>query len=168
MATTTPNNGWSVPTSTDYVAQGAVAIETLGDAIDASAGKTWLSWTNYTPSFPNITLGNATTTARYVQIGKTVIGYVRLTFGTTTVMTGGPVFTLPVGAPSIGKFSATAYDTAVNTYPLGVTFNSDGTVYFYAYNSTVTYATYNSVSPTLPFTWGTGDRLEVSFTYETA
>ena len=36
MATTTPNYGWDVPTSTDYVAQGAVAIETLGDDIDAT------------------------------------------------------------------------------------------------------------------------------------
>jgi hypothetical protein len=36
MATTTPNFGWAVPTSTDLVKDGAVAIETLGDAIDAS------------------------------------------------------------------------------------------------------------------------------------
>jgi hypothetical protein len=36
MATTTPNFGWAVPTSTDYVKDGATAIETLGDAIDAS------------------------------------------------------------------------------------------------------------------------------------
>jgi len=36
MATTTPNYGWDVPNSTDYVADGAVAIETLGDDIDAS------------------------------------------------------------------------------------------------------------------------------------
>jgi hypothetical protein len=36
MATTTPNYGWSVPTSTDLVKDGATAIETLGDAIDAS------------------------------------------------------------------------------------------------------------------------------------
>ena len=36
MATTTPNFGWQVPTSTDLVKDGAVAIETLGDAIDAS------------------------------------------------------------------------------------------------------------------------------------
>jgi hypothetical protein len=36
MATTTPNFGWSVPTSTDLVTNGATAIETLGDAIDAS------------------------------------------------------------------------------------------------------------------------------------
>jgi hypothetical protein len=36
MATTTPNFGWPVPTSTDLVKNGAVAIEGLGDAIDAS------------------------------------------------------------------------------------------------------------------------------------
>ena len=36
MSTTTPNFGWTVPTSTDYVKDGAAAIETLGDSIDAS------------------------------------------------------------------------------------------------------------------------------------
>jgi hypothetical protein len=36
MATTTPNFGWSVPTSTDLVKDGATAIELLGDSIDAS------------------------------------------------------------------------------------------------------------------------------------
>ena len=36
MATTTPNYGWDVPTSTDYVKDGATAIETLGDDIDSS------------------------------------------------------------------------------------------------------------------------------------
>jgi hypothetical protein len=36
MATTTPNFGWSVPTSSDLVKNGATAIETLGDSIDAS------------------------------------------------------------------------------------------------------------------------------------
>lgn len=38
MATTTPNYGWDVPTSTDYVKDGATAIETLGDDIDAFLG----------------------------------------------------------------------------------------------------------------------------------
>ena len=36
MATTTPNFGWTVPTSTDLVKDGATAIETLGDGVDAS------------------------------------------------------------------------------------------------------------------------------------
>jgi hypothetical protein len=36
MATTTPNFGWPVPTSSDLVKNGATAIEALGDGIDAS------------------------------------------------------------------------------------------------------------------------------------
>ncbi len=36
MATTTPNYAWSVPTSTDYVKDGASAIETLGDSVDST------------------------------------------------------------------------------------------------------------------------------------
>ena len=36
MATTTPNFGWDIPQSTDLVKDGATAIETLGDGIDAS------------------------------------------------------------------------------------------------------------------------------------
>jgi hypothetical protein len=49
MATTTPNYGWPVPTSTDFVKDGATAIEALGDAIDAtvfglpSGGLTFIS-----------------------------------------------------------------------------------------------------------------------------
>jgi hypothetical protein len=38
MATTTPNFSWAVPTSTDLVKDGALAIETLGDAIDGRFG----------------------------------------------------------------------------------------------------------------------------------
>jgi hypothetical protein len=36
MATVTPTYSWPVPTSTDYVKDGATAIESLGDAIDSS------------------------------------------------------------------------------------------------------------------------------------
>ena len=57
MATTTPNYGWTVPTSSDLVKDGATAIETLGDAIDASmntalgtkkAGMVLLNTTSFT------------------------------------------------------------------------------------------------------------------------
>ena len=36
MATVTPNFNWPVPTSTDLVRDGAIAIEALGDSVDAS------------------------------------------------------------------------------------------------------------------------------------
>jgi hypothetical protein len=48
MATTTPNYGWDVPTSTDYVKDGATAIETLGDDIDATL------WTALGGAYPGL------------------------------------------------------------------------------------------------------------------
>jgi hypothetical protein len=36
MATTSPNYGWPEPTSTDFVKNGATAISTMGNAIDAT------------------------------------------------------------------------------------------------------------------------------------
>lgn len=62
MATTTPNYGWDVPTSTDYVKDGATAIETLGDDIDATL------WTALGGNYPGLrlikkqTIGNAVST----------------------------------------------------------------------------------------------------------
>jgi hypothetical protein len=50
MATTTPNYGWDVPTSSDYVKLGAVAIETLGDDIDATL------WTALGGNYPGLRL----------------------------------------------------------------------------------------------------------------
>jgi hypothetical protein len=50
MATTTPNYGWDVPTSSDYVKLGAQAIETLGDDIDATL------WTALGGNYPGLRL----------------------------------------------------------------------------------------------------------------
>ncbi len=50
MATTTPNYGWDVPTSTDYVKDGATAIETLGDDIDSTL------WTALGGTYPGLRL----------------------------------------------------------------------------------------------------------------
>ncbi len=67
MATTTPNYGWPVPTSTDYVKDGATAIEALGDAIDAtvfglpSAGFTLVTAGTYTGA-STISVNNCFTT----------------------------------------------------------------------------------------------------------
>ena len=55
MATTTPVFGWAVPTSTDLVTNGATAIETLGDSIDADFGSA---------SYPNQIVNNVSGTAR--------------------------------------------------------------------------------------------------------
>lgn len=65
MATTTPNYGWPVPTSTDLVKDGATAIEALGDAIDAtvfglpSSGMSLISATTIGSAVASVTVSGA-------------------------------------------------------------------------------------------------------------
>lgn len=100
MATTTPNYGWPVPTSTDYVTNGATAIEDLGDAIDATVfglpvpGATLVSTTLVTTGAATITIPSVFTTTyksylvtMFVEGGGTDIA-LRVTAGGSPV-TGG-------------------------------------------------------------------------------
>jgi hypothetical protein len=138
MATTTPNFGWTVPTSSDLVKNGATAIETLGDAVDASiAGltvnaQTGLTYTAVKADGLNaiVTMDNASantfsipTDATYnFPIGTTLVVYQKgagittiqaVTSGTTTVVSAGAV----AAAPVLARYkSAAAIKLAANSW----------------------------------------------------
>jgi hypothetical protein len=114
MATTTPNYGWDVPTSSDYVKLGAVAIETLGDDIDASL----FSIT----SGKNVGLVHMNTTtftgAALVQVDNvftTSFNNYRLILDTTTVASAGNITaTLRTAAPA--DLNAASYGYITNGF----------------------------------------------------
>jgi hypothetical protein len=213
---TSPIYGWLEPDNSDLVKNGALAIRTLGNAIDttmatmtpksivdakgdliaasaadtparlavgandlvlsaASGEATGLkyagAWTSYTPTWTNLTVGNGTLVARYCQVGKVVTVMIRLTFGSTTAVTGGYV---QVGAPVTSAVSAGALgnaymlDNGVADYPGLV--KQDGTTAFaiQPINAAGTYAALGNLTATTPFTWGSGDILNVYFNYEAA
>jgi hypothetical protein len=138
MATTTPNFGWTVPTSSDLVKNGATAIETLGDSVDASfAGltvnaQTGLTYTAVKADGLNaiVTMDNAAanvfsipTDATYdFPIGTTLVVYQKgagittiqaVTSGTTTVVSAG----LVAAAPVLARYkSAAAIKLAANSW----------------------------------------------------
>ncbi len=138
MATTTPNFGWTVPTSSDLVKNGATAIETLGDSVDASiAGLTVNAQTGTTYTAVKadglnaiVTMDNALanifsipTDATYnFPIGTTLVVYQKgagitsinaVTSGTTTVTSAGAVSAVPV----LARYkAAAAIKLAANTW----------------------------------------------------
>jgi hypothetical protein len=138
MATTTPNFGWTVPTSSDLVKDGATAIETLGDSVDASfAGLTINAQTGTTYTAVKadglnaiVTMDNASantfsipTDATYnFPIGTTLVVYQKgagittiqaVTSGTTTVVSAGAV----AAAPVLARYkSAAAIKLAANNW----------------------------------------------------
>jgi hypothetical protein len=168
MPTTTPVNGWPVPVSTDLVKDGAVAIEALGDAIDASANKTWQAWTTFTPSFSGITLGTgAIHNSSYVLVGKTLHIRVNLTLGTGGSMGAGPFMTLPASLSSKGITSANMWmvDAGAQFYT-GVALASTTLIVFYVNNATGTYGIVNGLGPSVPFAWGVNDNLNFTMSFE--
>ena len=128
-------------------------------------GSAW-SYTSFTPTISNFTLGNATFTAKYGQIGKLVNFYITITLGTTSVVGTGPVLTLPV-AKSTGQNGA----IGMISYSNG-TFVYNGVIGAFGvllvYNSAATYTNQNSISATTPFTWAATNILTINGTYEAA
>lgn len=177
MATTTTNNGWDIPQSTDLVKNGATAIATLGQDIDTSVGTGLLAWTAYTPTWTNLTVGNGTTSAYYVQLGKTVHVRIRFTFGSTSVMGTNPIATLPVTASSTMPTDtfwqgSHQYDASTGAHYYGaMNIVSTTTVRPVAIAASGNYTQTAAINnTTVPFgaAWATGDIVSLAFTYQAA
>ena len=141
----------------------------------ASKADEQAAWQDFTPSFSGLTVGNGTVVARYQQIGKTVRGYVSVTFGSTSAIGSGPLINVPVaGSASIVDrlqvgFTTMA-DTGTATY-VGVTSFRTGspqTLTFGLIGSAGSYTNAGGPTSTTPFTWTTNDVIAMTFEYEAA
>ena len=171
MATTT-NNGWETPDDTDLVKDGALAMRTLGNAIDTSTGQGLLAWQTWAPTLSDgWTNGTGTWVARYLQIGKTV--HVRGQF-TTGNGTKGTILTCTFPVTATSNISALPLGTGSASiggviYPLRVLYQAAGNFRLYAENASATYLTAANITATVPATWAaSGDVFRFSFTYEAA
>ena len=130
-------------------------------------------WVAYTPTFTNMTIGNATIRFRYSQIGKIVVVQGDVVFGSTTSISGIPVISLPVTAssltaPSTQLGGAYAEDAGITGYPLMMRLNSSTSINVLAFGAAGTYVNSTPVASNVPFTWGTNDLFRFTITYEAA
>ena len=160
----------TIPTATDAeITTGTETAKfiTPKELADATIGKIGAAWTAWTPTFTNCTVGSGSVTGYYCRIGKFITGYAQFTYGTGSSV-GQAELVLPV----------TISSNYASFTPIGlVTFDDNGTLYngrIYNTNyisvDTVssTRIIHNNVSATVPFTFASGDRIKVSFTYEAA
>ena len=127
-------------------------------------------WTTWSPTPAGITIGNGTLTTRYQKIGKTVNYYFRFLMGSTSAITGGIQFGLPVTPLQTGVNGTSEgiiFDVGVAAYK-AYTENDGGTAYARIANSAATYLTGSVFSSTTPMTWVTGDIMIFTGTYEVA
>jgi hypothetical protein len=176
MATTTPNNGWPVPTSTDYVKDGATAIEALGDAIDTSVGKGLLLWESYTPVWSGNgtapTIGNGTISGQFCQIGKTVHFNIAWSLGSTSTVGTSTRYTvsLPITAKANQALTGSGLyfdNSAGNYYPFFMRNSTTliDTMFFSMGPTTITGNVLAAAKPVVP---ATTDSYTITGTYEAA
>jgi hypothetical protein len=134
-----------------------------------SAGGTF---TSFTPTWNNITVGNGTSTGAYMTVGDFVYGYASLTLGSTSSITGNVNLVFPVtfSAPDEHFQSLCRYsDTGTAAYGgLGVAVLSTNSIYLTAGTASGTYLGEANVNSTVPFTWANTDKILVNFTYRKA
>lgn len=115
--------------------------------------------------------GNGVWTAKYVQIGKTVIAQGYFVVGTTTTKGTGMTISLPVTAANLNSINGVAHAGTSSTSgfsQMHVFTNSASVVTMFANNSAGTFLASGSVNATAPITWATGSVLSFVLIYEAA
>lgn len=139
----------------------------------AGTGTSWAMQT-WTPTWTNLTVGNAVTNYGYVQIGKMVFIRVKLTFGSTTSISGDVSFTPPVTANSVVGtqgfigFAVNLRDAGTSDFQAWAWFESTTSIRILISNVGSTYPSAAALSSTVPFTWTTNDVITLYGSYEAA
>ena len=185
-ASTTANA--AVPKST-FTAKGSIAAATAAStpanlSVGAnnlflranSAESTGLEWagtyTTFTPTYFNLTVGNATNTGRYLRIGNLVHVEQQLVFGSTTSVAGNIFGDFPINANTTNNENilgtANFIDTGTSSYTGTITQNATSNYRIEASNTANPYLQPTSTSATVPFTWTTNDKIILNYIYEVA
>jgi len=140
----------------------------------ANGGVSQSAFSSYSPTWTNVTVGNGTVTAKYLQIGKLVLVHIIFTLGSTSAVSGDITITLPVTAAAatgnlIGLGRARYFDTSANAAFDGDVHDTSTTTAMLRINKVDgTYSQAALASSTVPFTWATGYAITAQFWYEAA
>jgi hypothetical protein len=130
------------------------------------------TWTTWTPTWSNLTVGNGTVVARYSQINKVIHMRANLVWGSTTSISGNVTFALPVTASSTvsttGHGVAQFGDTSSAQFLGVVRLASTTTAQLVVPQTSGNYPNFVQLSSTVPFTWVNTDTIDITLTYEAA
>ena len=134
------------------------------------------AWTSWTPTFTNLTTTSGTLTAKYLKVGRLVQFNVRFVFGASSAVTGDVNMTTPTARAEgrSGIYNLTLFDAGTGNY-IGAVLPSTSDTSLLVLRALgddagvgSNHIIQSALSSTIPFTWGTGDEIYVSGTYEAA
>lgn len=143
-----------------------------GQVLTAAELNAIATFTSFTPTWTNLTVGNGTNTGRYAQVNELVFMQVDLVFGSTTSISGDVRLTLPVEADSFrldGTGGQVWFEDDTGTDYNGGTMRFNSTeITLRVWNTSGTYLSGTALSSTVPFTWTNPDKLTVTHWYKAA
>jgi len=138
------------------------------NSLVAGAGTSWTPQT-WSVAYTNVTVGDGTVVSRYTQTGKRVTAEWLFTFGSTSSFAASHTISLPVTA-------ASGYSTNLDIIGSGIAYDASAPASVPIYAAIVgttnfrlrgidLNAVFYDLSSTVPYTWATGDKLLISFSY---
>jgi len=132
-----------------------------GDVLTAADMNAIGTWTTFTPSWNNFTVGNATQDWSYCIINDVMIVTGRTLLGSTSSMGTSPSFTIPdsrVADKWASNGGALLRESGVATRVgiMSVTGPGDSTIGFSAYLVSGSEVRETQITSSVPFTWGNG------------
>ncbi len=138
---------------------------------NGGTGVASLTPASYTPTLTNITIGNGSVSASYLQMGKVVYWQALITFGSTTSLGALPRISVPVAAsvssygPVMSTHSYAVDASSGSSYYMDVVGTSTTDVLLVTFGSTSALSGNQPISNTVPFTWATSDTIQVGGVY---
>ncbi len=165
-------NGGTPPSITANSVRAALVVT----GSSSVSNVTQYSWQSFTPTWSNLTVGNAIQSFHFMQVGKLVVFHGFITLGSSSSVGNGPSFSLPVAASGyIGTASGVPYiglaefEDHTNAGYAGLLSLSGPTLALPVVQlASGTYVQIATLSSTVPATWGTGDEFRFSGHYEAA
>ena len=129
-----------------------------------------LTWSNWTPTWTNITVGNGSNIGRYIQIGKYIAYTATLSFGTTTSVSGTVSLNYPVNAAVASAITGecTLRDDSSGLFYHGFVFLVSGTSQSIRVDNGTAGGAMAVMNSTTPFTWANLDGVFITGFYEAA
>lgn len=132
------------------------------------------SWQSWTPTWTNLTVGNGTVTAKYVQVGKSIQFKLSLVFGSSTAVSGSVSVTLPVTSTAlvgsgVPLGSARLIDISAGLFYVGFATHLSTTTMKVSWSgASGSGQIETNLSNVSPVTWAVSDEFQINGFYEAA
>jgi hypothetical protein len=136
------------------------------------------AWTTYTPLFlgsvSNPTIGNGSISGRYMNVGATIFGEIRIIAGTAGFLRGSGIYriTLPTAGrienfQPVGQVVMRDEGPGINYFGTAIFNNNlNDRIELYMHSQSATFDEGVAVTETTPFLFSGNDKILIQFTYE--